>query len=228
VDVATIGPGRHVAISNCGQVAIQQGNVAGATISNAGVSGADTYGIRTSGTISNTVVSDFVGTGIECDGCTIAGDVTVKNTYGNGVVLAPSSSTGANTSIDGLTATMNYGDGVHCSAQTVLEVRNSVLTGNVGNGLLAFANCALDLGSVGDPGNNEFNRTSQKNGRSGLCLLQTRGAVEASSSIFGCDYSGAGCTSGLPTLVSAATCQTVDVTVGAGVTFTADSPSCCP
>jgi len=61
------------------------------------------------------------------------------------------------------------------------------------------------------------------------CLLSTYPlAAVASNAVFGCGYSGATCTMSVqPSMTTAATCQTGDITIAAGVSLTVPSPNCC-
>jgi hypothetical protein len=222
--IKTGTPGvRTVTLSRCGSFGFSGVDVDGATISNAGSITPTAVGLSATGTITNTSVSSFNGTGIQCLNCTISGNVTVSQIVGAGVSLAPASGPGDHCDITGLTSTNNTGDGLRCFGGAVLTLSNSVLSGNTGNGLSVYDTCILTLS------NNEFNRNSNKNGLSGLCLLETNtNAVDASGSTFGCGYSGSGCSSsGTPTTMTASTCQTADITVAAGLSLTTNNPTCC-
>jgi hypothetical protein len=214
----------NVTLSGCGTNAILDGtDVSGVSI-NGGGDGVDAALIA-NGVISDIQVVDFQGTGISCAGCSIVGNVQVTGTLLGPGVLVPSGSA----SITGLRSTGNHGDGLRCDGSSSLKLRDSILDGNARNGLLATDRCALDLGTGIDPGGNELNRTTAKNGLSGLCLLQTSAAaVSLSSSIFGCGYAGAGCvTSGTPVTLSSSTCQPADLTVGPGITLSDAAWQCC-
>jgi hypothetical protein len=209
---------------SCAQAGIVGGqDVSGVTV-NGGGDGLHAA-ISASGTLSDIQISGFQGDGIVCAGCTIAGNVHVSgNLLGSAVRV-----TSGAASISGLTATTNYADAVRCEGTSSLTLRNSDLSGNGGNGLVALGSCALDLGTTGTPGQNRFNRTGAKNGLSGLCLQQSGSpTVTASSSDFSCGYSGTGCvSSGTATTAMASTCQAADVTLGPGATFSPTGSRCC-
>jgi hypothetical protein len=104
----------------------------------------------------------------------------------------------AKATLDGVVANDNGAaitqPGLYCTDAAQVKIRNSTFLGNAGNGVWAEGTCALDLGAVGSPGNNVFQRTSHKNARVGLCYLSTVAAT-ATSSTWSCGLAAtAACT----------------------------------
>jgi hypothetical protein len=228
--ITSIPPGsQNVILADCNGATVF-GTVDGALITNA-ASSKSVIGLSGPNIVKNTTISDFVGTGLTNLSATgspftayIAGNVTVKNIIGNGVIT----NSAMLVSIDGLTSKSNQGDGLRILG--VAKVRNSTFVGNAGNGVLLL-NSSADFGDNGDTGNNIFNETSVKNGTSGLCLLPVVAATyNITGGTFSCGYSGAGCMTGMPTSASGATCQTgLDITANSAATVNlpSPSPSCC-
>jgi hypothetical protein len=221
-DVTTSVPGtRNVTITNCIIGVRNARNIDGLTVTGGPQS---TLGIL-GGTIKNTLVSGLTGVGI-LSPVEILDTVEVRNILGHGVKVEAATIT----NINGLTSTMNQGDGIRCdSTSAIVKLRNSKLLANAGNGFMTLNNCGADLGSNGELGNNEFNRTSMKNGMAGLCLLGTYPlASVASGATFSCGHTGASCTTSVaPSSFTATTCQIGDITTVSGTSLTVPSPSCC-
>jgi hypothetical protein len=210
-----------ITLQNCTHSGIDGRAVTGVVVSGGGDGTGS--GIYASGTVAAVKVTGFAGDGLTCFNCTLANNVEISNNIGIGVHVT------GGADISGLSSTKNQGDGLRCDGTATVLLRNSILNGNAGNGLLALQTCALDLGYVTVGGNNEFNRTSAKNGLSGLCLLQTNNpSVTASNSNFSCGATAPGCVqSGQPTTVMASTCQTADITLGPGAMISTPTSSCC-
>jgi hypothetical protein len=214
----------NVTLTNCGKRAIVGVPDISGTVVVGGGDGLNAA-ITTTGTVSQVQITGYQGDGISCNGCTIQNNVQVMGTLiGAGVHV-----TAGAANISGLLATGNHVDGLRCEGTSTLKLRGSTFTGNDANGLLAFGNCALDLGTGIDPGNNRFNRTGAKNGVSGLCLLQAAStSLSMSSCEFSCGYVGTGCvSSGTPATVMASTCQVADMTLGPGLSLSTSGSSCC-
>jgi hypothetical protein len=168
------------------------------------------------GIVKNSQVSGFAGVGIV--GGMIGPNVQVMNVIGTGVHAL------GNSTIDGLVATTNQGDGILCDGSGVLSLTNTILTANAGNGVVIAGNCSVTKMSM-----TTFNKTSAKNGKAGICVLGGAAtSVTADSSTFGCGYSGTGCvTTSSPTTATGATCQVADVSTASGFTVATTSASCC-
>jgi hypothetical protein len=213
----------NVTLQNCGDKAIEAGTTVSGVVVQGGGNGLAPAIEAT--TISDVQINGWQGDGISCAGCAITGNVQVTGTLlGTGVRVISGAA-----SVNGLFATGNHGDGLRCEGTASLKLRGSVLNGNDGSGLLAIGGCTLDLGSAADPGNNVFNRTSAKNGVSGLCLLPSAASrFSLASCDFSCGYSGAGCTqTGSPSTMMASSCQTADITLGPGASLQPSNLSCC-
>ena len=211
---------KTVSLLNCGG-AVASGQVDGVIVSNT-ASTTPITGLSNASTLSNAMISDLVGVGL-ANVATITGNVTVTRIMGNGVSVQ----NGSAGDYTGLTSTMNQGDGLR--VEGTVKIRNSTFLQNAGSGVGVYKTGYLDAGNNGDLGGNVFNRTSMKNGLSGLCLLETSTqAVTASSSTFSCGYTGTGCTTtGTPSMTTSFTCMPGDLTIASGLTVTTPTPSCC-
>jgi hypothetical protein len=167
-----------VTLMNCAQNGILGGASSGDAISGIVVTGGGDgtgAGIVWSGTMQQVQVSNFVGKGIDCLDCTMTGTVQVTKTVGPGVRVMGS----GGGSISGLTSTMNQGDGLRCDSSPTLTISNSILSGNQGNGLFVSTACSPN---VHFGANDEFNRTSAKNGLSGICAPRESRSSQPTSS----------------------------------------------
>jgi hypothetical protein len=112
-----------------------------------------------------------------------AGSVTTNNNGGSGVLFHQpgSSSTIAESSIDGLVSWSNAVDGIRIAAEAVVRVRNCYLLANTGSGVSVLGDTThwsvarINLGTLGmmipDPGRNTLQSTGGAHNRgAGVCL----------------------------------------------------------
>jgi hypothetical protein len=128
----------------------------------------------------------------------------------------------------GTNVSSNSGDGVRCAFGGNVTMRTTAALSNTKNGLFVGPQCRADIAF----GLNELNRTSAKNGLSGLCVLGTKfPVVDASRNRWSCDRGDppGGCAVGAPmSVVDSASCAVgVDYTVATGASVPLIESSCC-
>jgi hypothetical protein len=135
-------------------------------------------------TISGEVRQNGTGVLVNSGGVVRIMGGSIHQNDGNGVTLDDASVSNPTSIFDGAQIFQNGGNGVLVAQNSRLEVRNSTIVGNAGNGVRAAgASVQLDLGTLAEPGGNILNRSEGGNGRVGLCNLTGR-TLDAVSDIW--------------------------------------------
>jgi hypothetical protein len=221
--------GRGIEADDTSQLTVTGTNVTSCGTVNGFLPGGVVLRTNATATLTGSSIGRNTGHGIACADSALV--IVKSSTAGGNTLHGISVSGGCTIDLDGVTASTNTLDGVHCEGLTKLKLRRSVTLANGNNGVFVGGSCAANLGAAGDLGANEYNRTSTRNTRSGLCLT-TAATYDADGSSWSCDRGNppGGCAGGTPTspAVPPLNCATgVDYTATAGVVVSTSGATCC-